>query len=64
MSDDLVGLKWNMYGHTVCPKCKNAHRFMRVAHPDVVYCDDCGHREPATRENSNEHSAASFNKEE
>lgn len=55
---------FNMYGHTPCPKCGEPYRYMRAGKGQVVWCDDCGHTEPATRENSNEYSAAECVREE
>lgn len=52
--------KFNMYGHTSCPKCHEPYRTMIVGKPGLVVCGDCGFEEPATRENSSRHSAADF----
>lgn len=52
--------RFNMYGHTACPKCSKPYRTMLAGRGDVVFCDDCGHEEPATHENSSRYSAASF----
>lgn len=47
--------KRNMYGVLPCPKCGSRFRWpTQPVHPEVpnvILCDDCGHREPITPEN-------------
>lgn len=52
--------RYNEFGHTRCPRCNYHWRYMTVEHGNQVYCAECGHLEPATPDNSNEHSAAEF----
>jgi len=59
MSDEF-----NDYGHTRCPQCNHHWRYMTVEHQNDVVCGECGFREPATRANSNDDSAAEFEGEE
>lgn len=49
---------FNDFGHTRCPQCQHHWRYMTVEHGNHVFCGECGFFEPATRANSNEHSAA------
>jgi hypothetical protein len=55
-----VASRFNMYGHTACPQCRKPFRCTFKRKPDVVVCDDCGHEEPATPQNSSRNSGVSF----
>ena len=46
---DLGAPGANMYGCQPCPGCKSAYRCTFQREPDVIVCDDCGHREQVTR---------------
>jgi uncharacterized Zn finger protein (UPF0148 family) len=52
--------QFNEYGHTPCPQCGMPWRYMTTEHENQVFCPECTHLEPATRNNSNEDSAAEF----
>lgn len=51
---------YNEYGHTPCPRCAQLARYMTIEHGNQVFCSECEFLEPATRDNSNEHSAAEW----
>jgi len=41
----------NMYGCTRCPACGDNHRYECSSEPDIIRCDDCGHKEPKNEDN-------------
>lgn len=47
-----MSARHNMYGFTPCPKCNQPYRFTVNTDVRTVLCDDCGHKEPVSVENS------------